>query len=116
MKAFTKFIIFLLLILFTYQHYADSSIFCGEVGDVEDHCAFSIHNLLPDSEHDRDSEECEHICINCPCNFIYFSNVSLYLNKIYTRELLSYRIYDLKDTYFFLYKEKLIRPPRQDIS
>ncbi len=102
------FYIFLLsfIILFSFQRIIDNECICGGIGVSENDCIFSNHSETSDnSEHD-------HVCINCPCNYILISYSNLYLSKIYTHITISYIVSPLFTAINFDYLLNLIRPPR----
>ena len=108
MKSLFKVFIFSFLLIFGFQRIIDNECICGGIGVSENDCVFSIHSESSDSgEHAK-----EHICVNCPCNYILISYSIFYLNKIYTQITISYIVSPLFTAVNFDYLLNLIRPPR----
>ncbi len=104
-------VLFLALVstLFIYQSIVDNPSVCGSIGSIENHCLYHIS----DADHsEKDHTDTDHICVNCPCNFMLAPQVSLAIRLIYI---------DIHKIYLHIfpipvpktiYPETLIRPPR----
>lgn len=108
MKSLLKVFIFSFLLIFSFQRIIDNECVCGGIGVSENDCVFSIHS---ESSSAQDHSK-EHVCVNCPCNYILISYSNLYLNKIYTQITISYVILPFFTAVNFDYLLNLIRPPR----
>ncbi len=108
MKSIFKVFVISFLLIFGFQRIIDNECICGGIGISENDCVFSIHSETSDS---KDHTE-EHVCINCPCNYILISYSNLYLNKIYTQKTISYIVLPIFTAVNFDYLLNLIRPPR----
>ena len=85
----------------------DNECICGGIGVNENDCMFSAQSS---SEHDTDHEKENHICVNCPCNYILISYSNLYLNQIYSQITISYTVPTSFTAVNFDYLQNLIRP------